>query len=166
MGFIGRLFGKQLRAKALAFNVAHNLLYQPDAVFRERIVDIDALGDYLNQIYEVAEDYWVGKPAEPGQALTIVIAIKPGGRVRFWLDSSLGKLDSGVAEPLIDRLQELPVPVVREGPIAFAIHASLWGGSPGGGGWTFLPAEWKDRCRLQGQKLVFPDGVLELVWPD
>lgn len=167
MGFIGRLFGEQHRAKAAAFEVVQNFLYQPDEVLRERVTDIDALGDYLNQIYAVAEDYWAGKPEGPGQALTIVAAVKPGGRVRFWLDSSLGKIDAAIAQPLINRLQELPAPVVRQGPVAFAIHGLLWGGTPGGGGWAFIPTEWKERCRGHAEELVnLPDGVLELLWPD
>jgi hypothetical protein len=164
MGFIDWLFGKQRRDKAPAFDVAQNFLYQPDEVLRERVMDINAFGDYLKQIYAVAEDYWAGQPAGSGQALTIVAAVKPGKRVRFWLDSSLGKLDPAVAQPLIHRLQGLPVPAVRQGPVAFAIQGMLWGGAPGGGGWALIPTEWQERCL--GQELVVPDGILELVWPD
>jgi hypothetical protein len=164
VGFIDWLFGKQRKAKAPAFVVAQNLLYQPDEVLRERVTDIEAFGGYLKEIYAVAEEYWAGKPEGPGQALTIVAAVKPGGRTRFWLDSSLGKLNPAVAQPLIHRLQELPVPAVRQGPVAFAIQGVLWGGAPGGGGWAFVPTEWQERCH--GRNLVVPDGFLELVWPD
>jgi hypothetical protein len=116
------------------------------------------------QIDAEGTKYWSEVLPGAGQALTIIVAIKPGRQARFWLDSSPGGLGASTLAPFADRLRRLPVPSVRVGPVAFAMHARLWGGRPGGGGWAFIPTDWQTRCA--GQELDVPDGVLGIIWPN
>jgi hypothetical protein len=164
LGIFSRKFGKSAPAMPPAFDIAQNLLYQPDEVLRVRVPDVEALAGYMKRIDAAGTDYWARLPRGTGQSLTIVVAIKPGGQSRFWLDPSPGGVGVTLLEPFAKRLRGLPVPRVRIGPVAFAMHATLWGGLRGGGGWAFIPAEWQERCA--GQQLLVPDGVLEIVWPD
>jgi hypothetical protein len=158
------LFGSSTPASAPAFDIAQNMLYQPDPVLQERVPDIDALAGFMKRIEGEGVAYWAEVPRGAGQALTIVVAIKPGGLARFWLESSPTGVGAALLDPFAARLRGLPVPPVRGGPVAFAIHATLWGGQRTGGGWAFMPTEWQERCA--GQEVVVPDGVLKTVWPD
>ena len=164
MGFFRRLFGKSSTTSIPAFDIAQNMLYQPDPELKERVPDIGAFADFLKWIESEGAKYWSEVPLGTGQALTIFVALKPGRQARFWLESSPGGLGTSALAPFADRLGRLPVPAVRVGPVAFAMHATLWGGLPGGGGWAFIPTEWQTQCA--GQELVVPDGVLGIVWPD
>jgi hypothetical protein len=164
VGFWSRLFGSPKPASVPAFDIAQNMLYQPEPVLRTRLPDVNALADFMKRIDEEGVAYWAGVPWGRGQALTIVVAIKPGGLARFWLESPPTGVSAALLDSFAVRLRALQVPPVREGPIAFAMHATLWGGQPGGGGWAPVPAEWQARCA--GQEVLIPDGALEIVWPD
>ena len=99
----------------------------------------------------------------PAQAVTLVIAVKPGGKSRFWVNFNPGGgVDTELVKGLLERLQELPVPVVRQGPVAVAIQATLWGGQRGG--WELIPKEWQEACGQQNVLVL--DGILAIVWPD
>jgi len=144
------------------FDVAQLFLYQPDEVLQQRIANVEIWTRYIKQVTETASDYWAAQPVGRAQTVTLIIAVKPGGKSRFWLDFYPGGQDTALVTGLLGRLQELPVPVVRQGPVAVAIHATLWGGKHGG--WEFLPKEWQKAC---GQKeLLVPDEILAMVWPD
>jgi hypothetical protein len=147
-----------------AFDVNQNVLYQPDPVLRQRVASIEVFAKYLKQIMDTAAEYWAGVPAGESRAVTLVVAVKPGGRSRFWLDANPPGLEAELVRGLYERLQGLPVPLVRQGPVAVAIQATLWGCGGRPGGWAFIPREWQDACG--GQELLVPDGILEIVWPD
>jgi hypothetical protein len=147
-----------------AFEVNQNVLYQPDAVLRERVASVEVFAKYLKQVMDTASAFWSAVPAGECRAVTLVVAVKPGGRSRFWLDANPPGLDAGLVRSLCERLQGLPVPLVRHGPVALAIHATLWGSGGRPGGWAFIPKEWQDACGQQ--QLLVPDGFLEIVWPD
>jgi hypothetical protein len=164
VGFWSWLFGPSTPASPPAFEIAQNMLYQPDPVLQERVPDVDALAGFMKRIEEEGVAYWADVPRGAGQALTIVVAIKPGGVARFWLEPSPTGVDATLLNPFAARLRDLPVPSVRTGPVAFAMHATLWGGQPAGGGWAFIPTEWQERC--VGKEVIVPDGVLEIVWPE
>jgi hypothetical protein len=145
-----------------AFSVAQFFLYQPDEVLRQRVADVGTMSDYFSQVTAAAADYWAAQPPGPGQVVTLFGALKPGGKRRFWIELRPGGLDAGVIRSLLTRLEELPAPVVRQGPVAVAIHATLWGAA--GGQWATVPREWQEAC--DGGSRIVPDGVLEVVWPD
>ncbi len=152
-------------AGGACFAVNELLLYQPDNVLQQRVASIEAWAQYLQRIEAVAADYWAGQPAGAGQTVTLVVAVKPGGRSRFWADFEPGGLDAEIERRFLQRLEEVPAPVVQQGPVATACHATLWGGKAAG--WAFLPRQWQEACRQHGHgELLVPDGILALVWPD
>jgi hypothetical protein len=146
------------------FQLVESLLYQPDEVLRQRLPNSDAFLDYVKRVLETAAAYWIGQPVQAGQTVTLVMAIKPGGRSRFWLDLAPGGLPPEVERHFLSRLEELTPPVVQHGPVAMALHATLWGGRAAG--WEFLPRQWQQACQHGNQELLVPDGILPLVWPE
>jgi hypothetical protein len=147
-----------------AFEVNLNVLFQPEEVLRERVASAEAFAEYLKQVMDTAAAYWAGVPPGEGRAVALVLAVKPGGRSRFWLEASPPGLDEGLVRGLLGRLQRLPAPAVRGGPVALALRATLWGCGGTPGGWPHLPREWQEACA--GRELLVPDGVLAVVWPD
>jgi hypothetical protein len=147
-----------------AFEAVHTLLYQPDEVLKERVAHIDAFARYIKQVTDTAAAYWEALPRGAGQALALTVAVRPGGRARYWLDANPGGLDESAVAELLGRLGELPAPLVRGGPVAVAVRAILWGGPAAEGGWPFLPREWQ--AAAAGRSLLVPDGILDLIWPD
>jgi hypothetical protein len=152
------------KAEGVAFDLRQSILYQPDDVLRQRVASQDVFINYLKQVIEASTAFWAGEPAAAPRAVTLVVAIKPGGRSRFWLDVTPEALPAEQQARLTARLAAIAVPLVRGGPVAVALHASLWGGSPAEGGWHFIPDEWQRACA--GDQLIVPDGILERVWPD
>jgi hypothetical protein len=146
------------------FQLVESLLYQPDEVLRQRMPNSDAFLAYVKRVLETAAAYWTAQPVQSGQTATLVLAVKPGGRSRFWLDLDPGGLAPEAERNFLARLEELTPPVVQHGPVAMAFHATLWGGRASG--WEFLPREWQQACQQGGQQLLVPDGILPLVWPD
>jgi hypothetical protein len=147
-----------------ALVVNQNLLYQPEEVLQRRVASVEALGDYLNQVMAVASAYWSEVPPGAPRSVALVVAIKPGGKARFWLEAEQGGLGPELVAGLFERLRAVPPPVVREGPVAVSLQATLWGGGKAAGGWPFLPKEWVEAAG--GKELLIPDGPLALVWPD
>jgi hypothetical protein len=151
-------------AEKSAFDLHQSIIYQPDEVLRQRVASQDVFINYVKQVIDTATAYWAGEPAGAPRAVTLVVAIKPGGRSRFWLDATPEPLPDEQVKRLTARLESLAVPLIRGGPVAVAFHASLWSGSPDEGGWRFIPGEWQRACA--GDELLVPDGILERVWPD
>ena len=66
------------------------------------------------------------------------------------------------------KLEAIPPPAAKGGPVAFAIRGRIAGGSskdskPAGPPPT--PKEWEDVLSKQKESLPF-DGLIRLVWPD
>lgn len=140
------------------------MFYQPEEVLRQRIVANDFI-PYLRSIETVVSDYFSALPASTGQDLTLVFAVRPGRRARFWADFAPGGLEDALGVELVRRLEALRPPTVRQGPFSQAMHCCIWGGSGQEGQFQFMPRQWAAAV-TEGEALVVPDGVLDRVWPD
>jgi hypothetical protein len=105
------------------------LFYQPDEVLRQRLVNQQEFLHFIGEVDRVVRGYFSELEPGPGQALTLVLAIRPGRRARFWLEFNPGGLPDEVPAGLQRRLQELRPPEARHGPVAHANHVLLWGGT-------------------------------------
>lgn len=144
------------------FQVARLFRYQPEEVLRRRIANFETWNRLINQVIETASDYWAAQPIGLPMSALLVVAVKPGEKSRFWMDCASGTIDTVLVRRLLTQLEELPVPTVREGPVAVAIHTAIWGGNHGA--WEFIPKEWQEACEQDA--LPVPDGILELIWHD
>ncbi len=156
--------GTEAPDKTAAFFVHQIMLYQPDEVLRQRVGNVSILGSFLKRVEEEANQFWSALPPGESRAVLLVVALRPGGRSRFWPEENPPGLDRRSVEEVVARLQRLPPPLVHSGPVAVALQASLWsqGGKPGG--WPFIPTEWQQACGQEN--LLVPDGVLKIVWPE
>src|SRR5262249_30501610 len=70
--------------------MASGLFYQPDEVLRQRLVNQEEFIDFIGQVERVVRDYLSELEPGRGQALTLVLAIRPGRRARFLLGVNPG----------------------------------------------------------------------------
>jgi hypothetical protein len=65
---------------------------------------------------------------------------------------------------LLPVLEQIPPPLVQHGPVALAVHTSLWNAEGPEENWPTMPREWVEASHHRS--LLIPDGVLEVIWPD
>jgi hypothetical protein len=153
---------KEAKTTSSTFHIVLMVLYQPDEVLRARLPSVTSVGELVKQVESVADEFWNEQPKGIPQPVLVVVAIKPGGRMRVWVDVLVGLGTEKAAQECTRRLERLPCPAVQHGPVAIALRASLWGGS---GEWQYVPQEWQDAATAAGQELIVPDGILERIWP-
>jgi hypothetical protein len=141
------------------------VLYQADEEIRARLVSSEAaLNAYLDRMVETADAFLQRVPPQPGRLLTLFVALKPGMHRRFWIESEPPGFDSRSLAELLPHLEELPPPLVQNGPIALAVQASLWNAEGPEENWPTMPREWVEASHHRS--LLIPDGLLEVLWPD
>lgn len=151
------------------FEVTSMALYQPDEVLAQRLSSVDTLAAYLETIQKQAHQFWSERPeCGPGVG-AIVIAIKPGGKSRFWLVYN-SKLRTQLQEELNRTLGKVRPPDVKNGSVAVAINFAIGGAKPVATDTTTssppMPEEWTEAARTSGKSLSVPDGILEIVWKE
>ena len=103
-------------------------------------------------------------PRRPGRFFSVFGAVRPGRQSRFWLESHPGGVPAEFQAALLLRLHALPPPIVRGGPVAFAVHLLLWGGTgERTSQFPFLPARWREA--MAGRVGAIPDVPLRRAWP-
>jgi Gram-negative bacterial TonB protein C-terminal len=101
-------------------------VYQEQQVLLKRLPGPEVFGAYAKELGRVAHNFFVGDTVP--EKLDIVVALQPGGSPRVWLVSSIREGDAKELEPLRKLLRAVPPIEVRDGPVAFAVQASIAGG--------------------------------------
>ena len=155
-------------AQALrAYEMKSIALYQPDDVLTSRVGhDAVPLAGYIEAINAVATDEFGRAERGRGSSGAIVIAVKPSGASRMWLVLGENELPEGLAERLKSRVERIGPMSVSGGPIAFALVFDAWGGGVPIAT-SDQPAPYPDEWRVatDGEPLVVPDGILDVIWP-
>jgi len=151
--------------RADPYRLLNIALYQTDTVMKDRVgTSVDLVG-YIKALNTAATDYFSAHPAGTPGILNLVVAFKPSGKSKVWLLTSNTTLENPAG--LILKLQAVPPPKPIGGPIAFCLHASLWGGADTSAfAQPPYPKEWLDASQSATQPLSIPDGVLEVIWKD
>lgn len=138
------------------------VLLQPEEQLRERLPDTAAFARYLQALQLHAASALESTLLRPATGGFLVLALRPGGGVRGWLDMDL-PLPAPLQTLLLAALQATPAPGVHGGPVVFALKASLWGGrlTPRA---APAPTEWREAARQAGRRLPL-DELLQAVWP-
>jgi hypothetical protein len=167
--FIGGLVSASSLAQAAqGFEMSNVVLYQPDDVLRSRLGgDVPSLVDYISRVNTAAAGEFSQHTDAPGTSGAIVVAVKPNGSSRVWLELGENKLPEGLAIRLKSQLERLSPMKVHAGPVAFAIIFQAWGGgtpittpeqpAP-------FPVEWREAV-VGPEPGVVPDTILEAIWP-
>lgn len=148
------------KAEKSGFETTNIVLYQPDDVLEKRLPGAGHLAAYIEK-FQVTAASMLAKETTP-DTLVIVVAVRPEGTSRVWLMGS--KLDEKTQASLLKQLGAIPAVEVKEGPVAFAICATIAGG-PEFTEVPPLPPEWKKAAEKLPQPVAIPDGILDDVWP-
>lgn len=166
----GSIKGKPVRTTAAqefvfkveksGFETTNIVLYQPDDVLKKRLPGAGHLATYIEKVQSAATGL-LGKVTTP-DTLVIVVAARPDGTSRVWLMGS--KLDEKTQAALREQLEAIPPVELKDGPVAFAICATIADG-PEFTEVPPMPEEWKKAAESLPQPVAIPDAILDSVWP-
>jgi hypothetical protein len=137
------------------------ILLQPSAVLEERVSSVDAMADYIKAVESAAREAVLVGPSKQATGGFIVIAVRPGGKSKVWLDFDT-LLDAETSRRLVAHVAAVEPFEARKGPVVFALKVSLWGGresrrvAPS-------PAQWKAATQQAGHPLDI-DTMIQRVW--
>lgn len=143
------------------YRVQNLMLLQPDSVLSER-VQVQALSHYIASVNSAAQTSLAGAAQPTPSAGFIVVAVRPGGRSKVWLDFSPA-LPLDVATQLRSSLERVAPFEAKNGVVVFAINSTLWGAAaterqgPS-------PIEWQEAMKDR-ESAVMIDDLVDHVWP-
>lgn len=143
------------------YSVENIMLLQPDFVLAER-VDVNDLSNYIKSVNAAAAAS-LATTAKPSPAAGfIVIAVRPGGQSKVWLDFSPTP-PPAMAIQLRSSLEQVAPFSAKGGVVVFAISATLWGAAaterPGP-----APTEWQEATKDKSEPMDVEE-LIEQVWP-
>jgi len=138
-------------------------LLQPESTLRERVPGgAHAMQSYIEAVNAAASRIVADGETQRPSAGFIVLAIRPGGRAKIWLDF-WPLLPSRLEERLLPSLEKI-APFDARGLVIFAIDASLWGAPPTREK-APRPNEWTRITRERGAA-TDAETIVEALWPD
>lgn len=156
----------QSAAKPEPFRSAEIVLYNPTDDFEARGPSGEITASFIKQLQTKAAVLLKDDKPGTGRSGLIAAAIRPDGTMKLWLDID-GEFQPGLTQSLEREMKSAGVPPVMNGPIAFAVHFDLWGGSTRPrtkSGPIELPQSWQKCAKGQNKPLRVPDDILPLVW--
>ncbi|WP_374680340.1 hypothetical protein [Hydrocarboniphaga effusa] len=118
-----------IRAAGFVYRPVGLKLYQADEVVRDRVPGGPIkLGGYVHGLSHVLRDSLSARPAGSGFAGAVVVIVRPGQQSRCWLLTS-AELPADWRNALVQALDKVPAPTVRNGPLALAMNFEAWGGA-------------------------------------
>lgn len=136
------------------------MLLQPERIIEAR-VSVAQLAPYLKQVDEAAVGAIKSAETVPPSGGFVVVAIRPGGQSKIWLDFTPA-LPKRLAEKLLTVTQAVPAPAVRGGSVVLAMKYSI-GGAPAPAQALPSPAEWSAAAKAAGRALEIGD-LVDRVW--
>jgi hypothetical protein len=154
-------------AHAPGFELAGvNTSYLSPSELAQRISTED-LNAYINGLQAACIDFYAAATAPDD--IDIVVIVVAGGHPHIWFLSSTGSDTMERVHRLIEKLQALPAPILKRGPVGFAMTGRIAGGTTARkvqSGAPPVPKEWKDFLAKSSKDgpLHF-DEVVKLVCP-
>lgn len=141
------------------FNV---VLLQPSAVMEQRVANIDAMAEYIKAVQAASREAVLASGAMQAVGGFIVLAVKPGQKVRAWLDFD-ALMDLEMRKQITDSVKAIKPFEVTEGPVVFALKVATWDAKESK---RVVPSpnEWKKATR-NGKPLEI-GKLVEKVWND
>lgn len=157
------LLGAPAHAQASEPLTQTNLvLLQPSAVLEERVPNVDAMAAYVKAVEVAARAGVVSSGAQQSVGGFIVLAVKPGGKSKVWLDFD-AMLDLQLRQQIIAKVEAVPPFEVVKGPVVFALKVATWGAKPSKR-MAPAPQEWKALPR-KAEALEVGE-LVERLWAD
>ena len=145
---------------APSVKMAQVILYSPDYLFQQRL-SVSDLTSYINSLVAEAGNCISGAKRNDKASTIVAVIIKPHGRSRISVISDDDKSYLTLFGP---RLQNIHVPDVSEGPLAFAIYLDINGGNGKPPADFVLPQDWLEAMPEGGGPL--DDTFFNKLLPD
>jgi hypothetical protein len=125
-------------------------------------ISADALAPYAKKLFRAAETFAKAESSSP-TAVTITVAIKPGGERRIWAAAEKGaKLPPARLRALEAELRKVGTIDPRE-LIAFQVLVQLWGGAPkDASAYPSVPDAWNPVLQREGR--LEAEALILKVW--
>jgi hypothetical protein len=154
-------------ATATGFELAGvNSSYLSPSELAQRI-PAEELNGYIDRLKAVCVDFYAA--ATVPDDIDIVVIVVAGGHSHFWFISGRGSDTVARVHRLIERLQAVPAPMLKRGPIGFAMTGRIAGGTSTRkvqNSAPLFPKEWKDfLAKSSKDGLLDFDEVVKLVCP-
>ena len=149
-----------------AFQTTEIVLYNQMDEFDARSPAAEVLAAYIKQLGAKAATLWKDEKPAPGKSGLIAVAIRPDRTMKLWVDVE-NAFQSNITAALEREMKAVGVPQAKHGPIAFAVHFDLWGGSSkvkARSDNVQIPQLWRIAAEAQRKSLAIPDDMLPLVW--
>ncbi len=113
-----------------AFVVHQAVLFQPDALLRERLGGDGLIATfYLKQIENEAKKILAAAPRGEGCSGVLISTVRPGSPTKIWFAFPATKrLPLTLRLDLEKKLALVPAPIPTGGPVAMGLAFSVWGG--------------------------------------
>jgi hypothetical protein len=113
-----------------AFVVHQAVLYQPDALLRERLGGDGLIATfYLKQIETEAKKILAAAPRGEGCSGVVISTVRPGSPAKIWFAfPGMKRLPLALRLDLEKKLALVPAPIPTGGPVAMGLAFSVWGG--------------------------------------
>jgi hypothetical protein len=141
-------------------------LYVPNAELVKRIgADVNPLVNYIKAIEKATAKSLEGEELPKAKGLLIAVGIKPGKKVRVWCQNVEGEIPAQVLQKLEKELAKVETITVTNGAMAFGMEVKVRGSEVGM--FPEFPAVWMEAARKSEKtRLVPPDDLFKLIWPD
>jgi hypothetical protein len=136
------------------------VLLQPEAVLAQRIADTERFAAYMQQVEAAAGQAAEGVFQRTPAGGFLVLALRPGGRSRVWLDLDTPPPEATQAA-IRSRIEAVPA-VEVSGLVVVSLQASFWGGRPTQRK-APAPQAWKAHAAKSGGPLPL-EALVEAVW--
>lgn len=149
-----------------AFRTGGIVLYNQMDEFEARSPSAEVLASFIMQLGENAAKLIDTQKDKTGRSGLIAVAIRPDRTLKLWVDiEEVFQPDTTAA--LEKKMKAIGVPQAKQGPIAFAVHFDLFGGShkAKNADEIALPQSWLTALQKQNKQMAIPNDVLPLVWP-
>ena len=158
--FLAVLFNSSAFA-AKPYQLESLMLMQPDIILRDRIGSTQELANYVTSVGVATESALAAVAPTPTSGF-IVLAVRPNGASKVWLDLSPA-LPTAVGARLRTSIEAVAPFPAKNGVVVFAINASLWGAAPSTQE-TPKPAEWLKVTEYLEGAIEIGD-LVDRVWP-
>jgi len=146
---------------APSYHMNSIMLMQPEKIFGDRVGSAEKLSDYIIALNGAAERTLSAESSPNPAAGFIVVAVRPGGKSKVWVDFSPA-VPLALEARLLGSLQAVTPVSVNGGVIVFAINASLWDAAPTSQQSPQV-AEWQQAVKQAGKPLEVGD-IVDRVW--
>jgi hypothetical protein len=143
------------------YSMQNVLLLQPDSVLRER-VEVADLSIYIKSVITAADTSLAGIDKPVSSAGFIVVAVRPDGRSKVWLDFS-PTLPPAIAARLRSSLERVAPFRADGGIVVFALNSTLWGAEATSRPMP-SPSEWNNATKSLDTPIEIEE-LIERVWP-